>query len=66
MAGPDAKRANSEPAIRVEAVSKRYGRTLALDEVSFDVRDNELFALLGPERRGQDDADAHPVHDPAP
>ena len=43
----------SEPAIRVEAVSKRYGRTLALDEVSFDVRDRELFALLGPNGAGK-------------
>ncbi len=39
---------NSGPAIRVEALSKRYGRTLALDDVSFEVRDRELFALLGP------------------
>ena len=48
---PDAS--DSEPAIRVEAVSKRYGRTLALDEVSFDVRDRELFALLGPNGAGK-------------
>ncbi len=41
------------PAIRVEAVSKRYGRTLALDEVSFAVRDKELFALLGPNGAGK-------------
>ena len=43
----------TEPAIRVDALSKRYGRTLALDEVSFDVRDNELFALLGPNGAGK-------------
>ena len=42
-----------EPAIRVDAVSKRYGRTLALDAVSFDVRDRELFALLGPNGAGK-------------
>jgi ABC-2 type transport system ATP-binding protein len=42
-----------EPAIRVDAVSKRYGRTLALDEISFDVRDRELFALLGPNGAGK-------------
>lgn len=40
-------------AIRVESVSKRYGRTLALDAVSFDVRDRELFALLGPNGAGK-------------
>jgi ABC-2 type transport system ATP-binding protein len=40
-------------AIRVDAVSKRYGRTLALDAVSFAVRDRELFALLGPNGAGK-------------
>ncbi len=44
---------NSGPAIRVDAVSKRYGRTLALDDVSFEVRANELFALLGPNGAGK-------------
>jgi ABC-2 type transport system ATP-binding protein len=41
------------PAIEVAAVSKRYGRTLALDDVSFDVRRRELFALLGPNGAGK-------------
>ena len=44
---------SSGPAIRVDAVSKRYGRTLALDDVSFEVRDRELFALLGPNGAGK-------------
>ncbi len=44
---------NSGPAIRVDAVSKRYGRTLALDDISFEVRDRELFALLGPNGAGK-------------
>jgi ABC-2 type transport system ATP-binding protein len=43
----------ADPAIRVDAVSKRYGRTLALDAVSFDVREHELFALLGPNGAGK-------------
>ena len=41
------------PAIRVDAVSKRYERTLALDQVSFDVGERELFALLGPNGAGK-------------
>ncbi len=45
--------AASAPVIRVDNVSKRYGRTLALDEVSFEVRDRELFALLGPNGAGK-------------
>jgi ABC-2 type transport system ATP-binding protein len=40
-------------AIRVDAISKRYGRTLALDDVSFAVRNRELFALLGPNGAGK-------------
>src|ERR1700729_4587360 len=42
-----------EPAIQVGAVSKRYGRTLALDDISFDVGREELFALLGPNGAGK-------------
>lgn len=41
------------PAIRIDSLSKRYGRTLALDEISFDVRPRELFALLGPNGAGK-------------
>jgi ABC-2 type transport system ATP-binding protein len=43
----------AEPAIRVASVSKRYGRTLALDGVSFDVPRNQIFALLGPNGAGK-------------
>ena len=50
MSDPSPIRAD---AIRVDAISKRYGRTLALDGVSFDVRRNELFALLGPNGAGK-------------
>jgi ABC-2 type transport system ATP-binding protein len=40
-------------AIHVGSVSKRYGRTVALDDISFDVQRQELFALLGPNGAGK-------------
>jgi ABC-2 type transport system ATP-binding protein len=40
-------------AVEIEGVSKRFGRTLALDAVSFEVQSNELFALLGPNGAGK-------------
>jgi ABC-2 type transport system ATP-binding protein len=43
----------AEPAIRIAGVSKRYGRTEALKDVSFDVGRQELFALLGPNGAGK-------------
>jgi ABC-2 type transport system ATP-binding protein len=41
------------PAVVVDGISKRYGRTLALDNVSLNVGDNQLFALLGPNGAGK-------------
>jgi ABC-2 type transport system ATP-binding protein len=33
--------------LRVEGVSKRYGEMEAVADVSFDVRQGEIFGLLG-------------------
>ena len=41
-----------EVALRVEAVSKRYGEIEAVAGVSFDVRQGEVFGLLGLKWRG--------------
>ncbi|WP_436924353.1 ATP-binding cassette domain-containing protein [Halosimplex amylolyticum] len=49
-AAPDA---SGTPKIRIENVSKRFGRILALDDVSIDVRDNEIYALIGDNGAGK-------------
>jgi len=40
-------------AVEIFDVSHRYGERLALDGVSFDVRNGEIFALLGPNGGGK-------------
>lgn len=39
--------------IRVSEITKSYGRLLALDKVSFSVREGELFGLIGPDGAGK-------------
>ena len=41
------------PLVRFEAVSKRFGETVAVDDVSLDVAQGEFFALLGPSGCGK-------------
>jgi ABC-2 type transport system ATP-binding protein len=44
---------NSAPVIRVEGIRKTYGRTVAVDDVSFDVQAGEIFGLIGPNGAGK-------------
>ena len=41
------------PVIEVRKVRKAYGRTVAVDEVSFEVDDGEIFGLIGPNGAGK-------------
>jgi multiple sugar transport system ATP-binding protein len=40
-------------AIRLEQVCRRYGNTVALDDVSLDIRDREIVTIVGPSGCGK-------------
>jgi len=44
---------NSQPLLRIEAISKRFGDFAAVDQLSLDVFKGEFFALLGPSGCGK-------------
>ena len=46
-------RASSAPAVRLEAVEKRYGDVVAVAGIDLDVRDGEFFSMLGPSGSGK-------------
>ncbi|HEY4202397.1 MAG TPA: ABC transporter ATP-binding protein [Devosiaceae bacterium] len=44
---------SSRPVIELTNLRKQYGNTVALDDISLTVNDNEAFALLGPNGAGK-------------
>lgn len=43
----------SEPVIAIEHLRKTYGHVVAVEDVSFEVRQGEIFGLLGPNGAGK-------------
>jgi ribose transport system ATP-binding protein len=49
---PSARRGR-EPVVRIRGLSKRFGGTLALDDVDLDIHRGSILALLGPNGAGK-------------
>ncbi len=54
--------ANAPNAIEVDHIVKRYGDFTAVDDISFTVKEEEIFPPAGAERRGQIDVDPDDDH----
>lgn len=46
-------KSNDEPALMVEGISHRYGKTRSVEDISFCIREGEIVCLLGPSGCGK-------------
>ena len=44
---------SAQPVIRASSIRKTYGRIVAVDDVSFEVNQGEIFGLIGPNGAGK-------------
>lgn len=49
-----------EGIVHIENLVKRYGSLVALDHLNLDIREGEIFGLLGPNRFGKNNG--HQLH----
>jgi ABC-type glutathione transport system ATPase component len=54
--------ADAPNAIEVDHIVKRYGEFVAVDDISFSVKDGEIFGLLGPNGAGKSTSDPNDDH----
>ena len=43
----------SEPIVKIENLVKRYKETIAVDHLNLDIKEGEVFGLLGPNGCGK-------------
>ena len=48
----------SEPVVKVEKLSQRYGKAVALDDISLNIPGGKMIGLIGPDGVGKSTFDA--------